>query len=239
MITHRNHLDRQIEIGLDPVGCRPKSRHQPLTLDRRALLVQPAAQFPFLGPGKGHHPSRVIGALHQGERLEHRIVEMGGHLGSFLLTDPLGPLPPEIASQSHQPRTKHQGDPGGGDQRRQHDRAQPGDGVDPPGEKPQPDKKKKSPHDEPSHRSLTPVTGEQESGFAPAPAALGAVPQRSQPEGHGGAGSHDDVAGPEPDASQHQQSPEEDHEEAEPLAPVDLRRWAGHASSGRIAQRPA
>ncbi len=67
---------------------------------------------------------------------------MGGHLGSFLLADPLGPLPAQITCQTHQPRTQHQGDPGGGHQGRQHDSAQPGDGVDSPSEESQPDQKK-------------------------------------------------------------------------------------------------
>ena len=63
--------------------------------DRRAGLdvVQPAAQLALLAAGEHHHAPRVgCGALHQRQSLQHRVVQMGGHVVAFLIAD-RGPAP--------------------------------------------------------------------------------------------------------------------------------------------------
>lgn len=52
-----------------------------------AFLIQPFAQFALLLPGEREHGLRVVAVqLDQGERLQHAIVQVRGHVGTFLFT---------------------------------------------------------------------------------------------------------------------------------------------------------
>ena len=59
----------------------------------RRRAVQPGAQLALLPAGERGDLARVVGALlHQRERLQHRVVQVGGDLGALLRADALGAL---------------------------------------------------------------------------------------------------------------------------------------------------
>ena len=65
---------------------------------------EPRAQLALLAAGERGHLARVVGApLHQRERLQHRVVQVRGHLGALLRADALGALGGQRAHQAHDP----------------------------------------------------------------------------------------------------------------------------------------
>ncbi len=76
------------DVDVDPVSVFDlgRGRHQ-RRLDRgrvdRGLAVQPRPQFALLSPGQGGHRLRVLRLpLNQGKGLQHRVVQVGGHVGA-------------------------------------------------------------------------------------------------------------------------------------------------------------
>ena len=87
------------------------------------VLEQPAAQVALLGPGQRHDRARVVGlALDQRQRLQHRVVQVRGHVGLLLLQDPLAALVVELAQQPPHQWPGDQAEPEGDDHEQQ-DRA--------------------------------------------------------------------------------------------------------------------
>ena len=87
-----DELDSDAKPTLD-VGAhlleRPGER---VGIEKRGA-VQPVAELALLATGEGAHFGRLGRSfLDQGQRLEHRIVEMGRDLGPLLRADPLGPF---------------------------------------------------------------------------------------------------------------------------------------------------
>ena len=93
--------------GRRPPPPRPARRGAPRRRPPRPRAPGPAARP---GPGAGRPASharssrswrrasaatslRVVGALHQRERLQHRVVQVRGHLGALLRADPLARAP--------------------------------------------------------------------------------------------------------------------------------------------------
>ena len=87
-VGHRNQFNRMSVGVLDFRGHPAQAFHQ-MVLGTGPVRVQPLPQFPLLGAGQ---PDNVLlGArplLDQGQGLQHRVVQVGGNLGSFGLPDP-------------------------------------------------------------------------------------------------------------------------------------------------------
>ena len=70
--------------------------------------VEPGPQVALLGAGQPGHGGRVAGVLlDQGQRLQHRVVQVGGDVGALLGADPLGALGGEVGGEpeTHGPTT--------------------------------------------------------------------------------------------------------------------------------------
>ena len=74
-------------------------------------VVQPAAQLTFLAARQHHHPPRVRSrALHQRQRLQHRIVQVRRHVVAFLIADAGAFLVAQLRRQSTDVRAdQHRG----------------------------------------------------------------------------------------------------------------------------------
>ncbi len=60
---------------------------------RRFPAQQPRAQLPLLHPREPYDLARLLRApLHERERLQHRVVQVRGHLGAFVGADAFAPL---------------------------------------------------------------------------------------------------------------------------------------------------
>ena len=129
-VPHHHHLDRDPVIGLDVA----LEQSDPLGQDRdvvadgagRPALEQPGPQLSLLGPGQAHHVLRVVGrALDEGERLQHRVVHVRGHLAPFLGQRPRFTFGHQVADQADPPRPEDDHD-GGDHQQGAAERAQGG-----------------------------------------------------------------------------------------------------------------
>ena len=94
-----------------------------LSPSRPARAVEePCPQLALLAPGQLRDLARVAGALlHQGQRLQHRVVQVGGELGALLGADPLGPLAGEVAAEPPEKRSQDQRQPRRRRDHREHD----------------------------------------------------------------------------------------------------------------------
>ena len=107
-VPHHDHLDRDAVVGLhlalqeaDALG-----QHRGVLADgsRRPALEQPGPQLALLGPGQAHHVLRVVGrALDERQGLEHRVVDVGRHLGPLLGQGAGLALGDEVAHQAEPP----------------------------------------------------------------------------------------------------------------------------------------
>ena len=115
-VAHGHHLDRLAVLVLDAGRYVLQSRtHR--TVRRGALLIQPFAQLAFLLAGQREDHGRVVAVqLDQRQRLQHAIVQMGGHVGALLLALLQRAFGAEIADQRNDPR--HDGQTHAGQQRR-------------------------------------------------------------------------------------------------------------------------
>ena len=85
-VAHGHHFDRfaVLVFRLRGDGLQPGADR---TVRCGAFLIQPFAQFALLLPGEREHGLRVVAVqLDQGERLQHAIVQVRGHVGTFLFT---------------------------------------------------------------------------------------------------------------------------------------------------------
>ena len=123
VVTDSDHVDRDLMVRLDAGRGLLESGRNQIGPVERSVAEQPLPQLPFLMPGQHRHPGRVVTALDQGQGLEHGVVEMGRHLGSLLLADPLGALGAEISGQAGHPWPEGDQDP---EQRECRPRAAPG-----------------------------------------------------------------------------------------------------------------
>ena len=76
---------------------------------RLGRLEQPVAQLALLAARQAGHLARVVGALlDQRERLQDRVVQVGGQLGALLLADARGALGGQAAREAHDPGPEQQ-----------------------------------------------------------------------------------------------------------------------------------
>ena len=74
--------------------------------------VQPGPQVALLGAGQPGDGGAVVGVLlDQGQRLEHRVVQVRGDVGALLGADPLGPLVAQVGGEPVDPRPDHDARP--------------------------------------------------------------------------------------------------------------------------------
>ena len=118
---------------------RPRARAPRARCGRSApaaalALVQPRAQLALLAAGQRAPRRRVVGvALDQGERLQHRVVQVGRHRGALVGADAAAALLGQLAADPPGPRRDHEADAGHGDEDGERHRPQLA-GVDAGGE---------------------------------------------------------------------------------------------------------
>src|SRR5215207_7847078 len=99
---------------LDPAGDRLDGQPQ-LALGRHRRPVQPGPQLPLLPAGQADDLRRGVGPLDQGQGVEHRVVQVGGHLGPGLGADPAAALLGQVVDQPGRPGAEDQAEPDHGD----------------------------------------------------------------------------------------------------------------------------
>ncbi len=121
MVADGDDVDRHRVRVLDLGGRGLDRRGEAVGRARRRAVEQPRPQLALLAPGERRHLARVVGALlHQGERLQHRVVEVRRELGPLLRADPLGALDREVAAQAPEKRREDEAQRHRGDDDRQH-----------------------------------------------------------------------------------------------------------------------
>ena len=121
-VADRDHVDGD-PVGVLDLGGGSAQRAGQAALVGRLLAVQPRPEVALLGPGQPGHRGRVGGVLlDQRQRLQHRVVQVGGHVGPLLGADPLGPLGAQVGGEPEDPGPDHEAEPDdaerAGDQRR-------------------------------------------------------------------------------------------------------------------------
>lgn len=115
-VADHNSLDLQLMGPFEATGHRVDGVVQAHAMHARGTTVQPGAEVALLRPGEGHHLPGFLRALDEGKGLEHRIVEVGGHLGPCLGPDPGRPFLDQVIGESPEPRPGQQGEPTGRDE---------------------------------------------------------------------------------------------------------------------------
>ncbi len=104
-----NHVDGDQVEFLD-FGRFPADGLGDFAFLRLLGVVEPLAQFAFLGAGQGEHLRGVLGALlDQCEGLQHRVVQVRGDVGAFGGAHPVGAFGDVVAPETQPPREQHQG----------------------------------------------------------------------------------------------------------------------------------
>jgi hypothetical protein len=92
--------------------------------------AQPVAQLALLATGEGGNRLGIARALlDEGERLKHRVVQVGSHLGALLRADALGALGRQRPRQPPPERGEDEAEGGDRDECRQRHVAQTGEGA--------------------------------------------------------------------------------------------------------------
>ncbi len=111
------------DVDGDPVGVLGRGGDPAQRAGDGALVgglagVQPGPEVTLLGPGEPGDGGAVVGVLlDQGQRLEHRVVQVRGQVGALLGADPLGPLGGQVGGQAVDPRPDHDAEADHGQQR--------------------------------------------------------------------------------------------------------------------------
>ena len=113
-VADHHHVDRDA-VGVLDLGRGTSAAGRPASAVVR-LAVQQAAQFTFLSTGQpGDLARRLRVALDERQRLQHRVVQMGGQFGPLLRPDAFAPLVGQARDGAHPPRPGDQRDAGRGD----------------------------------------------------------------------------------------------------------------------------
>ena len=108
-VADRHDVDGDAVVLLDLGRGELERRRERAALAQRAPAVQPRAQLALLAAREAGHLARVLRpALHQRERLQHRVVQVRGELGALLRADALGALVGEPAHEPDPPRREDQ-----------------------------------------------------------------------------------------------------------------------------------
>ena len=104
-VADGDHLDAHLVVDLDGRRHHLDRGDEARRLSHRPAAVEPGSQLAFLAAGQRDHPPRIVGALDQHQRLQHRVVEMGGEGGTLLLTDAQRPFRVEALEQPAERRS--------------------------------------------------------------------------------------------------------------------------------------
>ncbi len=119
-VADRDHVDGHAVGVLDGRG-RGTQRAGHAALVDRLLAVEPGTQVALLAAGQpGDRGAVVGGALDERERLQHRVVQVGGDVGTLLAAHPLLALGGQVGGQPVEPRADDDGDARHPDQGGQH-----------------------------------------------------------------------------------------------------------------------
>ena len=84
LVTDDHRLDADVVVGLEFGRQHLDRRVQRLRVPDRRGAVQPGPQLALLAPCQAHHAARVVAALDEHQRLQHRVVEVRRHPGASL-----------------------------------------------------------------------------------------------------------------------------------------------------------
>jgi hypothetical protein len=219
-VADHDDVHGHVVAPLDPRGDRLHGRAQ-AALGRHRDPVQPSPQLPLLAAGQAHDLGGGVGPLDQGQGVQDRVVQVGGHLGPGLGADPAPALLGQLVDQPGRPGAEDEAEPDQGDGHPEQDvpgRGQVGAGVgeaeaEAGGDQQAPDQDP----DEPD------PAGEQGlDGVAGQPAGPLAVVAAGPDDGRAGRGQGDRpddlVAEPQAELPQQEQGAEDDHAEGQGLA---------------------
>ena len=109
-VAHDHQLDRHVVQVLDLLGHERSRRSQ-----RRVARRPAASAYSHSRSSRSwrrarrHRAAGILGAaLDERQRLQHRVVQVGGHRGPLLGADALAPLVAELLAHPGQPRAEHQ-----------------------------------------------------------------------------------------------------------------------------------
>ena len=110
-VADRHDLDRDADALLDRGGGGLDRGDQAAACEVLRLAEQPGAQLALLAARQAHRLGLVAGALDQRQGLQHRVVQVRGHLGALLGADPLAPLVASWRVQAQHQRAEQQDEP--------------------------------------------------------------------------------------------------------------------------------
>src|SRR5215218_7578107 len=109
-VADHHHVDGDVVALLDPGRDLLHGRPQPALVRHRGP-VQPGPQLPLLAAGQADDLGRGVGPLDQGQGVQHRVVQVGGHLGPGLGADAAPALLGQLAGQPGRPGAEDQAEP--------------------------------------------------------------------------------------------------------------------------------
>ena len=118
-VPDHDRFDLHLLITLDATGHGVDRVTQPRTGKGWRAPVEPRPQLTLLGARQAGHLTRGRGALDEGERLEHRVVEVRGHLSPLLGPHPRVALLDQLARDAPYPWPTDQRQPADRHERRQ------------------------------------------------------------------------------------------------------------------------
>src|SRR5215211_7211158 len=204
---------------LDPGGDRLHGRPQ-ATLGRYRSPVQPGPQLPLLAAGQAHDLGGGGGPLDQGQGVQDRVVQVGGHLGPGLGADPAPALLGQLVDQAGRPGAEDEAEPDQGDGHPEQDvpgRGQVGAGV---GEaEAEAGADQQAPDQDPDEADPAGEQGlDRVAGQPAGPLAVVATGPDDGRAGRGQGDRPDDlVAEPQAELTQQEQGAEDDHAERQGL----------------------
>jgi hypothetical protein len=106
---HDLHGDAVISLDLPLQQADTFAEHGGVLPDGtgRATLEEPGAQLTLLDPGEAHHLLGIVGrALNERQRLQHRVMDVGRHLGPFFGQRTRLALGDEVPEEAQPPRAE-------------------------------------------------------------------------------------------------------------------------------------
>src|SRR5918996_2984183 len=119
-VTNDNRLDADLVRLLHPSGRDIDGGIERNRIERPAPSEEPCSELTFLNSRERCDLARGFAALDQSEGLEHRIVQVRGHLSTFLGTHTFATLVGHLLGETKYPRTKDQNQSSDGDRHREH-----------------------------------------------------------------------------------------------------------------------
>ena len=221
-VADDHDVDGHVVALLDPGRDRLDGRAQP-ALRRHRDPVEPGPQLALLPAGQADDLRRGVGPLDQGQGVQHRVVQVGGHLGAGLGADAAAALLGQLGGQPGRPGAEDQAEPDHGDGHPEQGvagRGQVGPGVGEPEAEAAGDQQATDHHadqaDPAGEHGLDRVAGE--AGPAGPVAVVAAGPDDRRAGRGQGDRPDDPVAEPQADLAQQQHGAEHDQPQGDGLS---------------------